>query len=112
MQLQFDTSVNYAGRGGSFRGHGRGDRNRGGCSRGGVPMRGHRRDSDSRPECQICGKIIHTAIKCWYRMDDSYQEEGPSADLASSSSYQVDPNWYNDTSATDHITSNLDHLAM
>jgi hypothetical protein len=29
--------------------------------------------------CQICGKVGHRAIRCWYRMDDSYQEESPSA---------------------------------
>jgi hypothetical protein len=42
------------------------------------------------------------------RMDDSYQEESHSAALASTSSYTVDPNWYNDTGATVHITSDLD----
>jgi hypothetical protein len=45
-------------------------------------------------------------------MDELYQEEGPSTALASSHSYQVDPNWYSDTDATDHITSDLDRLAM
>jgi hypothetical protein len=75
-------------------------------------MRGHHREGDSQPECQIYGKIGHTALKCWYRMDDSYQEEGLSMALASSSSYRVDPNRYNDTDATDHIMSDLDRLAM
>lgn len=45
-------------------------------------------------------------------MDDSYQEESHSAALASTSSYTVDPNWYSDTGATDHITSDLDQLAI
>jgi hypothetical protein len=112
MQLQFAASVNYAGRGGFNRGCGHGDRGRGGRSHGGALTCGPRRDSGSRPECQIYGKVGHTTIKCWYQMDDSYQEEGLSATLASSNLYQVDPNWYSDTGATDHITSDLDCLAM
>jgi hypothetical protein len=31
---------------------------------------------------------------------------------ASTSSYQVDPNWYADISATDHITGELEKLAI
>jgi hypothetical protein len=115
MQLQFAASAKYAGRGGFNCGRGdrgRGDRGRGGRSRGSALARGPHHDSGSWPECQICGKVGHTAIKCWYRMDDSYQEEGPSAALASSNSYRVDPNWYSDTSTTDHITSDLHRLAM
>jgi hypothetical protein len=104
--------VNYVGRGGFNHGCGRGDHGRGGRSRGGAPTRGPRRDSGSRPECHICGKVGHTAIKCWYRMDDLYQEEGPPVALASSNLYQMDPNWYNDAGDMDHITSDLDRLAM
>jgi hypothetical protein len=44
-------------------------------------------------------------------MDESYQEVPPSASLATTS-YQVDPNWYIDTGAMDHITSYLDRLAV
>jgi hypothetical protein len=52
------------------------------------------------------------ALRCWYHMDDTYQEDPPSAALASTRSYQVDPNWYCDTGATDHITNVLKRLAM
>jgi hypothetical protein len=45
-------------------------------------------------------------------MDESYQDEAPSAALSSTCSYKVDPNWYIDTGATDHITSDLDRLTM
>lgn len=50
----------------------------------------------------------HT-IKCSNRMDNSYQNE-PLAVLASTRSYKLDPNWYNDASASamDHITSDFD----
>jgi hypothetical protein len=30
----------------------------------------------------------------------------------STSSYPVDPNWYGDTAATDHITNTLENLTM
>jgi histone deacetylase 1/2 len=45
-------------------------------------------------------------------MDESYQDDPPSASLASTSSYKIDPNWYMNTGATDHITSDLDRLAV
>jgi hypothetical protein len=45
-------------------------------------------------------------------MDKSFQDEHPSAALASTSSYKVDPNWYSDTGTTDHITSDLDRVAV
>jgi hypothetical protein len=44
-------------------------------------------------------------------MDDSYSEEPPSAHVATASS-KVDTDWYTDTSATDHITSDLDCVAV
>ncbi|KAK3144206.1 hypothetical protein QOZ80_4AG0310050 [Eleusine coracana subsp. coracana] len=52
------------------------------------------------------------AVKCWYRMDETYQEDPPFAAAATTTSYKVDPNWYADTGATDHITSDLDRLAL
>ncbi|KAK4433482.1 hypothetical protein Salat_1110500 [Sesamum alatum] len=116
MQLNPTSSANFA-RCGSQRIRGRGDRGRGCPPRGGphpqyFDNRGARRGNNSRSPCQICGKTSHTAVTCWYRMDKSYQTEQPSAAMATSSSYKIDPNWYNDTGATDHITSDLDRLAL
>ena len=45
-------------------------------------------------------------------MDESYQDEPPSVALAATSSYKIDPNWYSDTCATDHIISDLDHFTV
>jgi hypothetical protein len=108
-RLNIGASANVAGRGGS---PGRGHASGRGRGRGrGV----HGRDvsgSSRRSPCQICGKEVHTAIRCWYRMDDSYTDDPPSANMVATSSYQVDPNWYSDTGATDHITSDLDRLTM
>ncbi|KAJ0975730.1 hypothetical protein J5N97_017695 [Dioscorea zingiberensis] len=59
----------------------------------------------NRPQCQVCGKMGHVALKCYHRFDHSYQaEETHVAALASTSSYGVDTNWYTDSGATDHIT--------
>ncbi|KAG8084596.1 hypothetical protein GUJ93_ZPchr0010g7974 [Zizania palustris] len=116
LQLNLGASANFAGRGrGSGRGRGRGPgRGHGAPSRGrgAPPSRGGGRGNTPRPTCQICEKEGHTALRCWYRMDESYQEEAPSANVASTSSYKIDANWYPDTGATDHITSDLDRLAI
>jgi hypothetical protein len=69
-------------------------------------------DRPRHPPCQICGLSNHMAVKCWHRMDESYQEEQPFAATATTTSYKVDPYWYSDTGATDHITSDLDRLAL
>jgi hypothetical protein len=60
---------------------------------------------------RYCGKEGHIVIRCWYRMDDSYNADPPSMAMASTSS-KVDADWYTDTGATDHITSDLDRLAL
>lgn len=124
MQMHLNSSANYARRGGNnLRGRGgpRGRGGRGNYSHGGSSSRptdppGARRpattNNNSRPLCQICGKIGHTAVRCWYRHDDSYNEDPPMANVASTlPSYKLD-NWYGDTGATDHITNELDRLAV
>jgi hypothetical protein len=110
------SSVNYAGRGGGSCGRGRSDhgRERSSFRGGSSPCPTDNRDcrpTTTRPPCQICGKVGHTALRCWHRMDESYQEFPLSASLAATS-YQVDPNWYTDTGAMDHITSDLDRLII
>jgi hypothetical protein len=44
-------------------------------------------------------------------MDDSYNEDPPSAAMATMSS-KVDADWYTDTGTIDHITSDLDRLTF
>jgi len=38
--------------------------------------------SDDRPSCQICGRFGHTALHCWHRFNNSYQEDEIPAALA------------------------------
>lgn len=114
-------SVHYSGKqggqgrghqgGGQGQGHG-GGRGRGGGGRGnGSHGGGQARDQGTRPQCQLCGKLGHVALKCFKRFNKSYHGE-PEQHTANVTSYQVDPNWYMDTGATDHITSDLDRLSF
>ncbi|RLN35346.1 uncharacterized protein C2845_PM03G10830 [Panicum miliaceum] len=120
------TSANLAGRGGgrgpnrgrdSTRGRGRGPPSTGGRGRGqGFSTNSQQRGSFNnnkkrdKPICQVCDKKGHTALRCWYRFDENYTDEKIGA--AASSSYNIDNNWYTDTGASDHITSELEKLAV
>jgi hypothetical protein len=66
--------------------------------------------SGKKNPCEIYGKLDHDAVKCWYRYDQG-NEENHSANAATTS-YNVDPSWYADTGATDHITHDLDKMAV
>lgn len=107
------SSVNTATRG---RG-GNGQRGRGrGC--GGDRGHGEGRQGDNGPpsgrpiiECQLCGKMGHTIIKCYKRFDTSFTGEKKSS-AAATTSYGIDTNWYTDSGATDHITSDLEKLTV
>jgi hypothetical protein len=110
------SSANYAGQGGQSKGHGGGRcRGRGGGRHRGGAMslpNDHRPPSStSHPIYKICGKEGHAAIRGWYRMDDSYSEEPPSTHI-STTYLKVDTDWYTDVDAIDHITSDLDRLAI
>jgi hypothetical protein len=111
-QLAFGSSANYAGRGDRGRGRGARGRWRGRAGPSSRISDNRGRGSNARPPCQICGKEGHTAIRCWHRNDDSYSTDPPMAAMAATSSTKIDPNWYVDTGATDHITSDLDRLML
>jgi histone deacetylase 1/2 len=105
------------GRGnGGGRGHGQGRNDGGGRgqgqgrSNGNTGGGGNFRGNDvPRPICQICNKVGHTALRCYNLFDHSYTGEEHSANTASTS-YNIDPGWYTNSSATDHMTSDLDRL--
>jgi hypothetical protein len=122
------SSVNMAGRGrsGFGRGFGRGGnrgrgqpagRGRGGNHGAGAGQRGggqrcnFNNSHDNRPPCQICYKPGHTAEWCWHRFEEAYEPEQKQV-AAATTSYNVDPNWYTDSRATDHITTELDKLTI
>ncbi|KAL5572108.1 hypothetical protein UlMin_021705 [Ulmus minor] len=58
--------------------------NQGGRGYNGYHGRGRGgRSNNNRPQCQLCGKIGHIVIKCYYRFDHSYQGSGGSNSLSS-----------------------------
>ncbi|PKU72052.1 Retrovirus-related Pol polyprotein from transposon TNT 1-94 [Dendrobium catenatum] len=74
--------------------------------KGDKTTRGGRRPRSS-VQCQICNRVGHSAFQCWYRTDLNYQpvqQAFLSADAPSSD------DWFLDTGATSHLTSNLQHL--
>ncbi|CAN6248680.1 unnamed protein product [Urochloa humidicola] len=124
-----NSSANSASRGGyggnGYHGGNRGGRD-GGRSRGGRTgggrgsargaNSGNRSNSGSRRNsggrCQVCYKPNHSAAECWHRFDEDYVPEEKHVAAAAAVGYNVDTNWYADTGSTDHITSELDKLAM
>jgi hypothetical protein len=60
--------------------------------------------------CHICGKLGHNDVKCWYRYDQGNEEDH--IINAATTSYNIDPSWYADTGATDHITHDLEKMAV
>ncbi|KAK1653213.1 hypothetical protein QYE76_071018 [Lolium multiflorum] len=79
----------------------------------------------TRPTCQICGKQGHVASCCFKRYDKNYLGIGndgrnkerqlaafSTSTTGSTSSFPVDPAWYADTGATDHLTNDLNNLTM
>jgi hypothetical protein len=71
----------------------------------------NRRSNPSSEPCQVCFKKGHTAVNCWHRYDENYVPEERHA-AAATSSYTIDTNWYTDSGATDHITSELEKLSI
>ncbi|KAI0501744.1 hypothetical protein KFK09_016689 [Dendrobium nobile] len=60
--------------------------------------------------CQICSKQGHSAVKCWYRHDTNYQEPPQSQALFSPTDGPAQTDWFLDTGASTHLTSNPSHL--
>ncbi|WVZ49109.1 hypothetical protein U9M48_000490 [Paspalum notatum var. saurae] len=111
-QSSANNANRVAGRGGGSsgrnnRGRGRGSAGRGQGGRSGRPPA----KNNSGVPCQICGKASHDALQCWHRFDQAYQADDTVKQAAAAThGYAVDSNWYVDTGATDHITSDLERL--
>jgi hypothetical protein len=62
-------------------------------------------------QCQVYGKLGHTALKCWKHFAKNYTSPEKSANVPTSS-YNLDPAWYADSATMNHITGNLDKLTI
>ncbi|KAH0766684.1 hypothetical protein KY285_002555 [Solanum tuberosum] len=62
--------------------------------------------------CQICARNNHTALKCFYKWDYSYQaaDELPQALTATNLQNTIDDTLYVDSGASSHMTHNSDFL--
>jgi hypothetical protein len=78
--------------------------------------------SSSRPICQFCGRIGHTTARCYQRLDSAHfsesqqqhsqaYQQNPQA-YYSSSALAHEENWYPDTGAAHHVTSEHQHLNL
>ena len=82
-------------------------------SSGGFNNNSGRRPSSSRgrPRCQLCKKAGHEVMDCWDRYDEDYVLDA--RDVAASMREQGgDGVWYVDSGATDHVTGELEQLAL
>jgi hypothetical protein len=110
--------TSWPSRGASSSGHGRcPGRGSPSAPRGGYNNTNFRRGpstdavgGQNRSRYQVYTKVGHTADICWYRYDEAYAHENHTATMGSTSGN--DPNWYLDSSATDHITSDLERFTM
>lgn len=95
-----------------------GNRGGGGYRGGGGRGRGRGRGRNNGPRCQVCGIHGHVALNCRNRFNHAYQPEEYRGEYRGGNSamtgrgYNVDTNWYIDTGATDHLTSDLDRLTI
>ena len=62
--------------------------------------------------CQICKKGGHEAPQCWYRYDDDEEQENTKTAGTATTSYGYDSNWYVDSGASEHVTSDLEKLTV
>ncbi|XP_010430659.1 PREDICTED: uncharacterized protein LOC104714886 [Camelina sativa] len=93
------------------RGRGR-NRGRGGYTSRGRGFPQHQTTSQlqgQRPVCQICGRVGHTAIKCYNRFDNNYQSE-VSAQAFSTLCVSDEREWHPDSGATAHVTTSTSGL--
>lgn len=105
--------ISYCANGRGSQGRGRGNNNGITSSnpngKSSVP-RSISEQGGKRPICQVCGKVGHDALCCYHHFDHTYQADENRVAVAATSSYAIDPNYYADTGATDHITHDLEHL--
>ena len=103
---------------GGYKGRGRGgnnqNRGRSGYSSRGRGFNQHQSNgsnSGERPICQICGRVGHSAVKCYNRFDNNYQGGDMSQAFASMKvSDENGKEWVTDSAATAHVTSSTDNL--
>ena len=84
----------------------------GGYNRGGNSSNYNQRNlyntANDKTLCQVCFKPNHTAAECWHRFEEDFVPDKRL--VAAANRAPVDPTWYTDTGASDHITGELEKL--
>jgi hypothetical protein len=69
-----------------------------------------------RVPCQICGRLNHSALDCFHRMNFSFQGRHPPSQLAAMTAHTHqeidDQQWFADSGANAHVTSTLENLSI
>ena len=80
-------------------------------------MGGGRYHNNSRPICQVCGNIGHTAAYCYFGFNNNYMEPPPeprkdnqSIAFIASPETLGDLAWYANSGASIHVTNNVGSL--
>jgi hypothetical protein len=107
----------YSSNRGSNGSHGRGRNNYSrGRGNGGSSSSLANSNNSSRPPCQICFKVGHTASACWHRFEQHYQapmaSQPGSQVFVAATSPSIDQVWYPDIGANNHLTADLSHLNL
>jgi hypothetical protein len=93
-------------RGGHQGFHGGPGRNNGGNGHPGYPN-----NPNHDHQCQVCGKLGHTVLRCWKRFNKNYSSPEKTVNSVVAS-YNLDLVSYADSATTDHITGDLDKFTM
>nr|XP_020177844.1 uncharacterized protein LOC109763407 [Aegilops tauschii subsp. strangulata] len=80
---------------------------------GGFNSNNSRRPSSShpRPRCQLCKKSGHEVMDCWHHYDENYVPDALHV-AAAMREQGEDGVWYVDSGTTDHVTNELEQLAL
>ncbi|KAA8524496.1 hypothetical protein F0562_010919 [Nyssa sinensis] len=113
----YGTQSNYQYNRGSFRGNaknrgfnrGRGNFNFNRNNNGRGQWSYNSNFGSQEVRCQICNKPRHTAKDCWYKTDLGFQPQTTQTLIASSEN-PPDAQWFFDSRATHHVTSNVENL--
>jgi hypothetical protein len=82
--LDIRTQIAIPTRGRGVPRRGRGPRGHGGHTGGGRGRSGPPR-TDSRPQCQLCGRKEHTVMECWHHFDKNFTPDDKYAGAAATS---------------------------
>lgn len=101
--------------------------------------RGRNWNNNSKPQCQLCGKFEHTALRCYSRFDRAFQGPNSSSNVpfnrqsnasfvpghnlpqhhqTPTNAFMVSPdlnkdmNWYPDSGASNHVSNDFNNMSI